>query len=111
MKGVTSIVVDPIKTKLAELATYFLQIRPGTNVAVLNMICHYIITENLVNQHFIDSYTEKYQEFKEHVRDLDMDELETLTGVSKELVREAAIAYATSERAMEFHGLGVTEHF
>ncbi|MBV1887923.1 MAG: formate dehydrogenase subunit alpha [Urechidicola sp.] len=111
MKGVTSIVVDPIKTKLADLATHFLQIRPGTNVAVLNMISYYIITENLANQHFIDSYTEKYEEFKNHVANLDMDELEIITGVSKEKVKAAAIAYASSDRAMEFHGLGVTEHF
>ncbi len=111
MKGVTSIVVDPIRTTLADLATYFLQIRPGTNVAVLNMMSYYIIKEGLVNQHFIDSYTEKYAEFKNHVESLNMDELETLTGVSKNLVRDAAIAYASAERAMEFHGLGVTEHF
>ncbi|MFK5879865.1 MAG: formate dehydrogenase subunit alpha [Flavobacteriaceae bacterium] len=111
MKGVTSIVVDPIQTKLADLATHFLQIRPGTNVAVLNMISYYIITENLVNEHFIESYTEKYSEFKNHVADLDMNELEIITGVSKEKVKAAAIAYASSDRAMEFHGLGVTEHF
>jgi len=111
MKGVTSIVVDPIKTKLAELADYHLQIRPGTNVAILNMIAHYIVKERLVNQHFIDSYTEKYKEFKEHVENLDMNELETLTGVPKELVKSAAITYASANKAMEFHGLGVTEHF
>jgi formate dehydrogenase major subunit len=111
MKGVTSIVVDPVKTKLAELATYFLQIRPGTNVAILNMIAHYIIKEGLVKNDFIDAYTELYNEFKDHVIHLDMDELALLTGVDKELVREAAIAYASAENAMEFHGLGVTEHF
>ena len=111
MKGVTSIVVDPIKTSLADLADFHLQIRPGTNVAILNMIAHYIIKENLVNQHFIETHTEKYEEFKAHVENLDMNELEALTGVSKDLVRKAAIAYAKSERAMEFHGLGVTEQF
>ncbi len=111
MKGVTSIVVDPIKTKLAELATYHLQIRPGTNVAILNMLAHYIVKGGLVNDHFIESYTEKYEEFRSHVEQLDMDALEQLTGVSKELVKEAAHAYATADRAMEFHGLGVTEHF
>ena len=26
------------------------------------------------------------------------------------LVKEAAIAYATAKNSMEFHGLGVTEH-
>ena len=111
MKGVTSIVVDPIRTKLAELATYHLQIRPGTNVAILNMIAHYIIRENLVNHDFINSYTEKYEDFKNHVANLNMNELAFLTGVPKELVRKAAIAYASADRAMEFHGLGVTEHF
>ncbi|MDT0554333.1 formate dehydrogenase subunit alpha [Urechidicola vernalis] len=111
MKGVTSIVVDPVKTKLANLATHFLQIRPGTNVAVLNMIAYHIINENLVNEHFITSYTEKYEEFKTHVSNLNIPELEKLTGVSNEDVKQAAIAYASAERAMEFHGLGVTEHF
>jgi formate dehydrogenase major subunit len=111
MKGITSIVVDPVKTVLSELATYHLQLRPGTNVAILNMMGHYIVTDNLVNEHFITSYTEKYEEFKSHVIDLDMDALETLTGVSKKLVRKAAHAYAKADRAMEFHGLGVTEHY
>ncbi|QCX39198.1 formate dehydrogenase subunit alpha [Aureibaculum algae] len=111
MKGVTSIVVDPVKTKLADLATHFLQVRPGTNVAILNMIAHYIVTENLVNQDFIDTYTDKYNDFKNHVIGLDMDELSELTGVDKDVVKAAAIAYAKADRAMEFHGLGVTEHF
>ncbi len=111
MKGVTSIVVDPVQTKLAKLATYHLQLRPGTNVAILNMMAHYIIKEKLVNQEFINQYTEFYTDFKNHVTDLDMDELEKLTGVSKVLVQEAAIAYATAKNAMEFHGLGVTEHY
>tara|TARA_R110002110_G_scaffold5227_3_gene27151 strand:- start:254 stop:1948 length:1695 start_codon:yes stop_codon:yes gene_type:complete len=111
MKGVTSIVVDPIKTKLAELADYHLQIRPGTNVAILNMLAHYIVKGNLVDINFIESHTEKYEEFKSHVENLNMDELSVLTGVDKELVKKAARAYAKAERAMEFHGLGVTEHF
>ena len=75
------------------------------------MICHYIITDNLVDDYFIKEHTEKYEEFKSHVEGLNMDELSVLTGVDKELVRKAAFAYASAERAMEFHGLGVTEHF
>ncbi len=111
MQGVTSIVVDPVITKLARLAKYHLQLRPGTNVALLNMMAHYIIKEECVNNEFIQKYTEYYKDFKDHVLDLNMDDLEELTGVSKQLVREAALAYAKSNNAMEFHGLGVTEHF
>ncbi len=111
MQGITSIVVDPVKTKLAKLATYHLQLRPGTNVAILNMMAHYIVKENLVNREFIRQYTQFYNDFKEHVTGLDMDVMEELTGVSKALVKKAAIAYATADTAMEFHGLGVTEHY
>ncbi|UCE94232.1 MAG: formate dehydrogenase subunit alpha [Flavobacteriaceae bacterium] len=111
MKGIPSIVVDPVSTSLAQLSTYHLQLRPGTNVALLNMMGHYIVQEGLVKNDFIQKYTEQYDSFREHVLTLDMDELELLTGVSKELVKKAAIAYATAENAMEFHGLGVTEHF
>ena len=32
-----------------------------------------------------------------------------VAGVDKQLVKEAAIAYATAKNSMEFHGLGVTE--
>jgi formate dehydrogenase major subunit len=111
MQGVTSIVVDPVKTKLAELATHFLQIRPGTNVAVLNMMAYYILKEDLVDRQFIKSYTTQYEDFREHVLALDIAKLERVTGVDRESVRQAALAYGQAERAMEFHGLGVTEHF
>ena len=111
MQGITSIVVDPVRTSLAELATYHLQLRPGTNVALLNMMAHYILEAGLVKEEFIRRYTEQFEAFRDHVRELDMDELEVLTGVPKELVRQAALAYASADNAMEFHGLGVTEHF
>lgn len=110
MKGKTLIVIDPRRTVLAKYAHYHLQLKPGTNVAILNMMLYYIITEGLVNQQFIDNRTEGYEEFKQQVLSQNMDELEAITGVRKELVREAALAYARSKAAMSFHGLGVTEH-
>jgi len=110
MKGVTSIVVDPRKIELAKYATYHLQLRPGTNVALLNMMLYYIINEGLEDKNFITSRCEGYEEMKEEILKLDMNELELITGVDKALVREAAMAYAKAHAAMEFHGLGVTEH-
>ena len=110
MKGVQSIVVDPRKIELAKYATYHLQLTPGTNVALLNMMLYYIITEGAEDQKFIENRTEGYDEFKSEILKLDMDELERVTGVDKTLVKEAALAYADAKAAMEFHGLGVTEH-
>ena len=40
MKGKKLIVLDPVTTELAKLADYHIKLRPGTNVAVLNMMLH-----------------------------------------------------------------------
>ncbi len=108
--GNVSIVIDPRKTELAKYATYHLALRPGTNVAVLNMMMYYIIKEGLVDENFVDSRTEGYQDFKNQLLNIDIDALEKVSGVDKDWVREAAIAYASAPNAMSFHGLGVTEH-
>jgi formate dehydrogenase major subunit len=110
MSGKTSIVIDPRRTELAKYATYHLQLRPGTNMAVLNMMLYYIISEGMEDQDFIAQRTEGYEEFKQEILAQNMDELERICGVDKKLVRDAAIAYASAPNAMEFHGLGVTEH-
>ena len=109
MKG-TSIVIDPRRTELARYATYHLQLRPGTNVAMLNMLLYYIIKEGLDDKAFIEGRTEGYEDFKNHILSFDVNDLEKITGVNKELARKAAIAYASAPNAMSFHGLGVTEH-
>lgn len=110
ISGKTSIVIDPRRTELARYATHHLQLRPGTNVAVLNMMLYYIVKEGLVDQSFIDERTEGYQDFCDELLKLDIAEMESVSGVDREAVRAAAIAYASAGRAMSFHGLGVTEH-
>ena len=110
MKGVTSIVADPRKIELAKYATYHLQLKPGTNVALLNMMLYFIIIEGWEDDNFIQARTEGYEEFKEGILKQNIDELAEITGVDKVLVKEATHAYASAKCAMEFHGLGVTEH-
>ena len=110
MKGTTLIVIDPREIELAKYTEHFLQLRPGTNVALLNMMLYYIVAEGLEDKKFIDDRTEGYDDFLSNIRKLDIDAMETITGVNREKVRAAAIAYASAPNAMSFHGLGVTEH-
>ncbi len=110
MKGTPSIVIDPVCTEVAKYASYHLQLRPGTNVALLNMMSYYIIQADLVNQTFIQERCEDWQLFSQNIMAIDLDAMESITGVDRQLVRSAAIAYASAKSAMSFHGLGVTEH-
>jgi formate dehydrogenase major subunit len=110
MKGKMTIVIDPRRTEMARYAHYHLALRPGTNVAVLNMMMYYIIEEGLVDDDFVLSRSEGFKEFLDEIKALNIDEMEAVSGVDRNLVREAAIAYASADTAMSFHGLGVTEH-
>lgn len=110
MKGTKLIVIDPREIELAKYADHFLQLRPGTNVALLNMMLYYIVEEGLADSTFIVNRTEGYDDFVANIKKLDINAMEAITGVDREEVRAAAITYASAPNAMSFHGLGVTEH-
>ena len=110
MKGVPLIVIDPRKIELVPYAKYHLQLRPGTNVALLNMMARFILDAGLMKREFVEKRCENWAEFEAGLKALDLDEMERITGVSQELARAAALEYASAEAAMSFHGLGVTEH-
>ncbi len=110
MKGKTLIVLDPVVTEIARIADFHLQLRPGTNVAVLNAMLYYIVKHQLVNKTFIDERCEGHDEFIDKISQLDVIEMCRIAGLQPELVEAAAIAYGSADKAMSFHGLGVTEH-
>ena len=110
MKGVPLIVIDPRKIELSPYAKYHLQLRPGTNVALLNMMARFILDEAGVDWDFVAERCENWDVFEDGLRALDIGEMERVTGVDRGLVRAAALEYARADAAMCFHGLGVTEH-
>jgi formate dehydrogenase major subunit len=110
-QGIPLIVIDPLKINLARFAKYHLQNKPGTNVAVLNMFARFILDEGLTDLNFIEQRTEGWDDFEKYLKSQDIARLEVICGVDRELVRAAAIEYASASSAMEFHGLGVTEHW
>ena len=110
MKGTPLIVIDPRKIEIVPYAKHHLQLRPGTNVPLLNMLSRYLIEEGLVDEAFVAKRCENWDTLKAGLLALDLAELEQITGVPREEVRAAAITYGSAEAAMSFHGLGVTEH-
>jgi predicted molibdopterin-dependent oxidoreductase YjgC len=109
-RGVPLIVIDPRRTELARLADLHLQVRPGTNVALLNAMGHVIVQEGLLNQALISSRTEGVTDWLTSVALCTPEWAEQITGVPAPLIREAARRYATSGASFCVHGLGVTEH-
>jgi formate dehydrogenase major subunit len=109
--GAKLIVVDPRRSELTKYAACHLQPRPGSNVALLGMWCRYLIEFGYVDDSFVKRRTEGFTAFREQVLGQDLDELERITGVPRAAVEQAAHIYGSAQRAMAFHGLGITEHY
>ena len=110
-RGVPLIVIDPLRTELARLARHHLRPRPGSNVALLNLFARAILDADLIDRDFIARRTEGWEAFAAHLRALDIHALAQVCGVDYDLIQAAARDYAQAPAAMEFHGLGVTEHW
>ena len=117
-QGAKLIVIDPRNIDLVKTAhvqaDYHLKLRPGTNVAVVNALAHVIITENLVDEDFVNARCDiasfnKWRTFVSDVRH-SPENTETITGVPAAEMRAAARLYATTKNGAFHYGLGVTEH-
>ncbi|WP_394753413.1 formate dehydrogenase subunit alpha [Crenothrix sp.] len=117
-QGANLIVVDPrqidlVKTPHVE-ADYHLKLRPSTNVALMNALAYVIVTENLVDEDFVNERCdiESFNKWRTFIRQ-DMhspENAEAITGVPAADVRAAARLYATGKNSAIYYGLGVTEH-
>ena len=116
--GAKLIVADPRRIDLVRTAhieaDYHLQLRPGTNVALLNSIAHVIVTENLYNAGFVAARCEQpaFEKWKKFICEPrnSPEAMAAHTGVVAQLVRGAARLYATGGNAGIYYGLGVSEH-
>ena len=109
-RGTRLIVVDPRDIGLAKKADVHLKLRPGTNVAFANGMMNVMIEENLVDQKFIDEFTEGYEEIKKLVKDYPPEKVAEICHIDPDKLREAARMYAIAKKAPIIYCLGVTEH-
>ena len=109
-RGSKLIVIDPRRIELAEYAAIHLQLRAGTNVALLNALAHVIVEERLYDSEFVRDRVAEIAEFRNFIHDWTPQRAAAICGVDAELVRQAARLYAGDKPSICFHGLGMTEH-
>jgi formate dehydrogenase major subunit len=116
--GAKLIVVDPRKIDLVDSAhikaDYHLQLRPGTNVAVITSLAHVVVTEGLLAREYIaercdDKSFQQWSEFCARPEN-SPEAMAAVTGVPADVVRGAARLYAAGPNSAIYYGLGVTEH-
>jgi len=111
-KGAKVIYTDPRKTATAKhLADIHLQLRSGTDAALINAMMSIIVAEGLEDKEFIASRTAGIDELRSFLSKIDLKQAEEITGVPLEKIREAAITYAKAERGCILYDQGMSQHY
>ncbi|HEX9144404.1 MAG TPA: formate dehydrogenase subunit alpha, partial [Candidatus Binatia bacterium] len=108
--GAKLIVVDPRRVEMVNWATLWLPEKPGTDVPLFSAMAHVIIKERLYNEDFIRRRTEGFEEFCRSVEKFTPEYAETISGVDRNLIVQAARMYATAKSAAIYWALGIPEH-
>jgi len=108
--GTQLILADPRRSELARHASYYLQFKPDTDVALLNAMMHVIVEEGLTDPAFIADRTSGYEALAENVKPYSPEAMAPLCGIPADTIREVARLFATSKGSMILWGMGVSQH-
>ncbi len=90
------IVVDPRETAMAKTADMWLQIRPGTDAALLMAWIHVIIERGLWDREFVREWTHGFEQLRQRAAEYTPDRVAAVTWIPAEQIVASALAYAGS---------------
>jgi formate dehydrogenase major subunit len=109
-RGTRLLVVDPRRPDIADFATWYCRLRPGTDVAFYNAVMHVLVRDGLVNEPFVRERTEGFEALRELVRDYAPARVAGLCGVEAATIEAVARAVGTAKAMMVFWGMGISQH-
>lgn len=104
------IVIDPREIELCKYAAIHARQKNGTDVAWINGVINVIISENLCDTKFIEERTENFAEVKALVAEYTPENVEKITFIPAQTIREIARLYAKTKKAMIIYSMGITQH-
>jgi NADPH-dependent sulfite reductase flavoprotein alpha-component len=107
--GAKLIVVDPRRTATAAKADLFLQIRPGTDLALLNGLLHLLHKNGHTDRDFIAARTEGWEPMPDFLADYPPATVAELTGLPEGDIREAARMIGAAGEWMSCWTMGLNQ--
>jgi len=108
--GAQLIVADPRRIGLVDFAVLHLQLRAGTNIALLNGLANVILAENLYDAAFIEARTENFEAWRAVVEQYPPSRVSEITGVPEDDIVRAARIFGSEKPASIFYAMGITQH-
>ncbi|MCS3432447.1 bifunctional nitrate reductase/sulfite reductase flavoprotein subunit alpha [Klebsiella sp. BIGb0407] len=107
--GAKLIVVDPRRNTTADKSHLFMQIKPGTDLALLNGLLYLLHTDGHTDPEFIAEYTEGWEAMPDFLADYTPDKVSTITGIPEEDIRLAAQMIGESGAWMSCWTMGLNQ--
>ncbi len=102
-RGATIITVDPRFSTAAAHSTYWLPIKPGTDIALLLSWMHILIYEELYDKDYVEKYTYGFDLLKQHVKNFTAEWAASITTIDPNLIKKAAYEMAAAKPAVVVH--------
>jgi anaerobic selenocysteine-containing dehydrogenase len=99
-EGAEIIVIDPRKTRVAELdGSEWIPIRPGSDGALALGLAHILIRDDCYDRQFVDQWTQGFDEFAAYVKEFTPSRVAALTGIEATVIEELAERIVDAEGA------------
>jgi assimilatory nitrate reductase catalytic subunit len=106
----TIIVIDPRKSKTAQMADIYIPLKPRSDMALINGLCYIIFEQGWEDEKFIRQHTNGYIEFKKHIlANYPPQEVSQITGIEVKELYNLAKIYADADAAMSAWTMGVNQ--
>ncbi|MBI4720004.1 MAG: molybdopterin-dependent oxidoreductase [Chitinivibrionia bacterium] len=104
------VVVDPREIELSKFADYYFQIRPGTNIAILNGFMHVLIKEGLYDKDFVAARCEGFDEMAKTLEKYTPEYVAEICGLENATdIVEAARLMAGMKPMALYYSMGITQ--
>lgn len=107
--GAKLIVVDPRRSATADKAGLFLQIRPGTDLALLNGLLHLLVENGDTDADFIASLTQGWDVMPEFLAEYTPASVAQITGLAEADIRQAAQMIGAAPEWMSCWTMGLNQ--
>ncbi|MBV4517130.1 bifunctional nitrate reductase/sulfite reductase flavoprotein subunit alpha [Pseudomonas kurunegalensis] len=107
--GAKLIVVDPRRSATADKADLFLQVRPGSDMALLNGLLHLLHRNGHTNPDFIACHTEGWDELPAFLDDYRPERVAAITGLAEADIIKAAEWIGSARNWMSCWTMGLNQ--
>jgi formate dehydrogenase alpha subunit len=104
------VVVDPRKIELAKYADVYLQVKPGTNIAILNGLAHVALKEDLYDKEYVRTRCEGFDELAKTIEKYTPEYVAQICGINDPaLIVKAARILAMAKPMALYYCMGITQ--